>query len=296
MQKVDKERVTKLDIKQVDCLFGTANGILQKLIQKEKEQSKDDELFKKIAHRKNSIEQYIYSTREKMDSKFKDYILPEEKEQLPKLMNTLYDWLYSEDENIYNLDSLNSKSKDMYKVGDPIYSRYSNWESLEENINLLEKAILEIGEKLKNEKETVNLNKDDFDKLNKLINDAINKGKETKSAFDKGERTKQPPIDPKDIKEYKNNLYINTDNVFKDAQKRVDEEKRKKEEEERKKKEEEEKKKKEEEEKKKKEEEEKKKKEEGDKKEEKKEEKKEDVEMKDATKEEKKDSNVMDVE
>ena len=111
MQKVDKERVTKLEIKQVDCLFGTAGGILQRLIQKEKEQSKDDEAFKKISHRKNSIEQYIYSTREKIDSKFTEYILPEEKEKLPKIMDTLYDWLYSEDENRYNLEVLNNKLK-----------------------------------------------------------------------------------------------------------------------------------------------------------------------------------------
>ena len=132
-----------------------------------------------------------------------------------------------------------------------------------------EKKTLINGEAEKlNKKQFTYLTKEDIDKINQLINDAIENAKKKHESTDKAPQIQMPPVPPEEINMLNNNLITNVQKIYDDAEFKVKEEERKrKEEEEKKKKEEEEKNKKEEEEKKKKEEEEKKKKEEEEKKE-----------------------------
>jgi hypothetical protein len=183
-------------------------------------------------------------------------------------MDVLLDWLYSGDEDIFNKATLEAKSKDMLAVGSVIYSRMNNWNKLEENITLLEKAIDKITnaskvewDKLQSKQQTY-LTKDDFEAINQLLQAKLAKVDEFKKKVGEGVRTAEPLVKPEVVEEEKEELKKKVKKVYMDAEFKVKEEERKrKEEEERKKKEEEERKRKEEEEKKKKEEEEKKKKE-----------------------------------
>ena len=84
-----------------------------------------------------------------MESAFKEYITPNEQNELPNLMNTLYNWLYSEDEEIFNLKKLEEKSKDMLNIGNKLYSRFNNWIHLKENLEILNNSITKIKNKLK---------------------------------------------------------------------------------------------------------------------------------------------------
>ena len=280
---VVKDKYQDLKVERIDCLFGTPQGIINQLKEKENTQLKEDLEFKKVLEKKNELEQYIYKTREKMESAFKEYITPNEQNELPNLMNTLYNWLYSEDEEIFNLKKLEEKSKDMLNIGNKLYSRFNNWIHLKENLEILNNSITKIKNAVKNQLDLIEkqqpciLSKEDFDKLKVLIENAEKKLLDSKNKYEEGIKTEEPNINYNDIADYKKNLVDNVKKVYNDADFRVKEEKRKKEEEEKKKKEEEEKKKKEEEEKKKKEEEEKKNKNEN-----------KDIEMKDQTKEEEK--------
>ena len=278
-------------------------GVYDNLLQRENDQENDDKLYLTVSHKKNEIEQYIYATREKFDHELKPHTTAQEKETLNKIMDPILDWLYSDDENIYNKKTLDEKSKDMFELGNKIYSRFNNWTKLNENIVSLEKALIKSQEIIKEEveklaKKTTILIQSDIDNVTKATEAANKSLIDFKAKEAAGDKLKEPELKPDAVSTVTSGLNAAFEAAYKEAQKRKDEEERKRKEEERKKKEEEDKKKKEEEEKKKKEEEEKKKKEE--KKEDKKEEKKdEDVVMKDETQkkeESKKDSNAMDVE
>ena len=242
------------------------------------------------------MEQYIYSTKEKFDSKLKGYYTDKEREELTKYMDELMTWLYSEDEKLYDKPTLEKNSKNMKNLGNEIYKREENWTNLRINYKTFESTVDELTKGVNAEEEKLNkkqktyLTTEDIAKIRQLIEDALANAKKKHELSDKAEQIKVPPVEPSDIDMLNTNLRNNVKKVYDDAEFKVKEEERKrKEEEEKKKKEEEEKKKKEEEEKKKKEEEEKKKKEEeekkknGDKKDEKKDDKKDDK------KEEKKD-------
>ena len=326
MKEKKIETETQLDVDVVETLFGTSKGILEQYLKREKDQAKEDEIFREASRLKNSLEQYIYSTKEKLDSQLKGYYTDAEKGDLTKFMDELMNWLYSEDEKLYDKPTLEAKSKNMKTLGDEIYKRCDNWTTIRNNYNIFESTVNELTTQVKTEedklakKQFTYITNEDAVKINQLIKDAVENAKKKHEQTDKAPQIQVPPVQPDDVKMLNDNLRSNVKKVYDDAKfkveeaerKRKEEEKKKKEEEEKKKKEEEEKKKKEEEEKKKKEEEEKKKdgdKKEGDKKEgDKKYEKKEgdkkdankdkdnDVTMKDANKPEVKKEEQMDVE
>ena len=274
MQEKIIETESKLTCDQVEVLFGTPKGILEQYKNRENAQTKEDKTFHEASSLKNSLEQYIYSTKEKLDSTLKGYYTDEERNNLTQYMDKLMEWLYSEDEKLYDMTTLKEKSKDMTTLGDEIYKRNELWKELEKNYYNLEGVINELDTQCKAEKEKLEkkqftyVTAADIPSIEQLINNCINSAKTKREASDPAPRIQRPPVDPNDISSLAMNLKINVKKIYDDAEFKVKEaERKKKEEEEKKKKEEEEKKKKEEEEKKKKEEEEKKKKE-GEKKEE----------------------------
>ena len=279
MKEKKIETETQLDIDVVETLFGTSKGILEQYLKREKDQNKEDEIFREASNLKNSLEQYIYSTKEKLDSQLKGYYTDPEKGNLTKLMDELMNWLYSEDEKLYDKPTLEAKSKNMKTLGDEIYKRCDNWNTIRNNYNIFESTVNELSAQIKTEedklakKQFTYITKEDSVKINKLIKDAVDNAKKKHALTDKAPQIKVPPVQPDDVKMLTDNLRSNVQKVYDDAKFKVEEAERKRKEEEKKKKEEEEKKKKEEEEKKKKEEEEKKKKE-GDKKDGKKDDKK----------------------
>ena len=263
-KKVDIETPLNIDI--VETLFGTSKGILEQYIKREKNQAKEDEIFHEASSLKNSLEQYIYSTKEKLDSNLKGYYTDKERKDLTQLMDNLMSWLYSDDEKLYDKSTLIEKSKKMKDLGDSIYKRCNDWTNLRNNFNIFESVINELKTSKKGEEEKLNkkqftyLTKEDIVKVNQLINDAIKNAVKKHELSDKAPQIKYPPVQPDEIEKLTNNVRTNVKKLYDDAEFKVKEEERKKKEtEEKKKKEEEEKKKKEEEEKKKKEEDKKKK-------------------------------------
>ena len=61
---------------------------------KENKQTEEDLVFHKASGFKNSLEQYIYATKEKLDGILKGYYTDEERKNLTQFMDKLYEWLY----------------------------------------------------------------------------------------------------------------------------------------------------------------------------------------------------------
>ena len=279
------ETESNLTIDQVEILFGTPKGILEKYTKRENTQSQEDEVFHKASSFKNSLEQYIYATKEKLDTNLKGYYTDDERKNLTVYMDKLYEWLYSDDEKLYDMKTLEEKSKAMKILGDEIYKRNELWDLLRKNFITYESVVGELNAQVKGEKEKLDkkqftyVTMEDINKINELITDSINNAKKKRELCEPAPQINRPPVEPSEIEMLYDNLRKNVKKIYDDAEFKVKEaERKRKEEEEKKKKEEEEKKKKEEEGKK-----------DGEKKEDKKEEKKDpthpdnDVNMKDST-------------
>ena len=268
MQEKLIETETKLDVDQVEILFGTPKGILEKYKQTEIKQTSEDMIFREASSYKNSLEQYIYATKEKLDGKLKGYFIDSERQNLTQFMDKLMEWLYSEDEKLYDMATLKEKSKDMKQIGDEIYKRNELWNELENNFNIYNSTLNEIETQYKNEKDKFDkkqftyVTAEDLQKIEELIKNSIDNAEKKRASCAPAPKTQRPPVDPNDVKMLYDNLKINVKKIYDDAEFKVKEaERKRKEEEEKKRKEEEEKKKKEEEEERKKKEEEEKNKE-----------------------------------
>mgnify|MGYP004451180247 CR=1 FL=1 len=121
MKEVKTETETKLNVNLMDLLFGMSRGILEQYKNRERAQNKDDEIYHEASQLKNSLEQDIYSTREKLDSTLKGFYTDKEKADLSKYMEDLMNWLYSEDEKLYDKPTLEKNSKNMNDLGGAIY-------------------------------------------------------------------------------------------------------------------------------------------------------------------------------
>ncbi len=177
-EKVKKERSTVCIIKLVDCVFGLTQSLLDEITQKEANLENDDKLLRVIKNRRNEIENYIYSTRPKLDNEIAPYITSEEKELLQKYMNEVEDWFYSGDESVYNKQILDEKSKNLNDLGGKIGQRHMSWEKLEEAFNKLEKCInLNIKNLSENDAILLQNEKDEIAKHIQTFNNNLNEGR-----------------------------------------------------------------------------------------------------------------------
>jgi hypothetical protein len=141
VEKVKKERSTICIVKLFECLFGIPQSLLDSITQKEANQENDDRLLTMAINKRNEVENFIYSTRSKLESDLGAHITNEEKENLLSLMRGMEDWLYSGDEEVYNKSVLETKGKDLNDLGTKIYKRYHDWTKLAESLDKLESII-----------------------------------------------------------------------------------------------------------------------------------------------------------
>ena len=85
-----------------------------------------DQLEREKADARNSVEEYVYSMRDKLDYDLNDYIIEADKETFKGVLNSMEDWLYEEGEDqpkkVY-VDKL----AELKKLGDPVVTREQEW-------------------------------------------------------------------------------------------------------------------------------------------------------------------------
>ncbi|PIA14692.1 heat shock protein 70 [Coemansia reversa NRRL 1564] len=122
MRKVKKlVKQAELTVLQASqCLDG---GKLSGLAKGEREMHDADELVGATEIAKNSLEEYIYDIRSKVEYDYKDFVEPnEQKEFLETLMST-EDWLYDEGDDTTK-DAYLERLAGLKAIGEPIAERY----------------------------------------------------------------------------------------------------------------------------------------------------------------------------
>ncbi|RLV96261.1 Heat shock protein SSE1 [Spathaspora sp. JA1] len=121
-------REVKKLVKKNDCVVELESAalppaILQKLIEVENSMVMEDKLVADTEERKNTLEEYIYDLRGKLDDQYSEFASPEEKEKLTGMLTKTEDWLYDD-----GYDSTKgkyiAKYEELASIGNVIRGRY----------------------------------------------------------------------------------------------------------------------------------------------------------------------------
>ena len=217
--------VMNLNFELIKENFGLSKDSLDYLKFQEIERDKKDLIIKESITYKNSLEEYIYNTRDKMDKKgqFEGYYTPQEKEKLIDEMDKLMKWLYSDDKDIYNIIKLEQNSLPMKSISEPIYSRYNEWKKLNEQYNIMKQLITEktsyytsLEDKIKKgEVNDININLDKISKIQQIIQQEFNNLEVIIYQTDKEQKIKMPSIKSNDVQNLINEFNKKIENILK---------------------------------------------------------------------------------
>ncbi|KAF9982909.1 adenyl-nucleotide exchange factor sse1 [Mortierella antarctica] len=139
-----KKLVKKGDLPVVSATTAMDRAVVAELREKEMEMIASDKLVVDTEMAKNTLEEYIYDTRSKVNGgAYKDFADPANKDQFIQDLNDAENWLYDEgDETTKSV--YNAKLSELHVVGNPIIHRYREAEArpnaareLRETINQL---------------------------------------------------------------------------------------------------------------------------------------------------------------
>ncbi|KAG0208241.1 adenyl-nucleotide exchange factor sse1 [Mortierella sp. GBA30] len=138
-----KKLVKKGDLPVVSATSSLDRAVATELREKEMELIASDKLVVDTEMAKNTLEEYIYDTRSKVDGVYRDFINPADKEKFVQDLNDAENWLYEEgDETTKSIYA--AKLAELHVVGKPVVERYREVEAranaareLRESINHL---------------------------------------------------------------------------------------------------------------------------------------------------------------
>lgn len=139
-ETVTKKKFKKIDLEVVADVFGITKEGLKESLELEAAMANEDRVIIETADKRNELESYIYSMRDKLDLSLKDFATADDRDSLKKLMDASEDWLYNDGfdstktEYIKKLDELKVK-------GNPIENRFADFEARPAALEALRKQL-----------------------------------------------------------------------------------------------------------------------------------------------------------
>ena len=200
--------------------FGLTREFIEILQNEEINRDENDLLMKEVITFKNSLEEYIYKTRDKINlNELEGNFSQKVKEDLLKEMEEVMQWLYSNDEDLYNIHKLEEKSKKMKNLGDLFYIRLNGWDKLKQELTKMEKLLYEklsefatIEDEIKRgEKKGMTL--EQINKINEYIQKEFNNYEAKMYEIDVSDKTKKPKITVIDVQNMVNTFSNNIERM-----------------------------------------------------------------------------------
>jgi len=85
-----------------------------------------DQLEKEKIDAKNSVEEYVYNMREKIEYSLREYITDEDRSKFLEQLSATEEWLYDEGEDQAKKVYVN-RLKELQKLGDAVEQREREW-------------------------------------------------------------------------------------------------------------------------------------------------------------------------
>jgi len=92
----NKKRFKKIDLEVVAEYPGLTKNDVKEAIELEASMAFEDKLIVETADKRNELESYLYTMRDKVDGPLKNFGKKDELEKLKSLMNNAEDWLYND--------------------------------------------------------------------------------------------------------------------------------------------------------------------------------------------------------
>lgn len=234
VEKIKKERKTNCLIKLVSCAYGHDSSTMANWIQREAVQEREDLTLKYCKDRRNEIETFIYTTKEKLNNELQPYSDQTETATILKILQDTETWLYNNHEETLNKATIEDIYNKTITPAQKIYKRKTDWEGLEQALNYLKNGINSNVNRYDKQfilaKEGKSVLKDkDLQEISKLIqnyNDLYNKTVESVKNIP---RFVDCPVNHADITKGEGEFEDKINRVFVEAEKRAMEENKKKE-------------------------------------------------------------------
>ncbi|CAL0322034.1 unnamed protein product [Lupinus luteus] len=122
-----KKKVKKTNIPVTEVVYGAMVHVdVQKAVEKEFEMALQDRVMEETKDKKNAVEAYVYDMRNKLNEKYQEYVIAQEREEFIAKLQEVEDWLYEDGEDetkgVYV-----AKLEELKKQGDPIEQRYKEY-------------------------------------------------------------------------------------------------------------------------------------------------------------------------
>ena len=150
-------------------------------------------------NKRNEIENFVYSTREKLNGDLAYYVNSADSELLLQQMQIMEDWLYSGDENVYVKSILEDKAKGLNELGSKIYKRYHDWERLKESLFIFGRSLNELVKKSNDANQSINLTQTEKDEVSKLLADNTNYCNQSEQQINTPQRFSDAPQKFEDV-------------------------------------------------------------------------------------------------
>lgn len=135
-----KKRFKKTDLEVIVETTGLSKDDIKAALELEASMANEDRIITETADKRNELESYIYSMRDKLDGELKEYSSKDETQKLKLLLTESEDWLYGD-----GFDSVKSeytrKIDALRMIGDKIEKRYNESQSRSYEIDKLKKQI-----------------------------------------------------------------------------------------------------------------------------------------------------------
>lgn len=135
-----KRKYRAIDLEVVSTFFGLSKENIKTALEVEASMAFEDNLIVETSDRRNELEAYIYSMRDKVDGSLKPYSSSEEKSNFKALLTSAEDWLYGD-----GFDSTKQmyvrKIEELKALGNPIENREKEAEGRGQAIDGLRKQI-----------------------------------------------------------------------------------------------------------------------------------------------------------
>jgi len=121
---VTKTRTIKKDV-GYQMLFSSAFNpkVLQDAIESELEMALNDRIQYETKDCKNSVEEYVYTLRDKMYAEYNDFVQEDTRSEISAQLEKVEDWLYDEGEDEKKSTYIN-KLQEIQQLGNPIKLRF----------------------------------------------------------------------------------------------------------------------------------------------------------------------------
>jgi len=168
-----------------------------------------DRQIRELQERKNDLESYIYSMRDRVSGgNLSDYIAQADKDTFLKLLEEMENWLYEEEAETANKSLFISKLDELKKFGEPPAERYREEEQRPDAYRELEKVLTEYSNLAATQDPAYeHIDAEARAKVTECVNEATTWMNNMKSAQEAKSKTEPMACTCKDIYQKKDNVY-----------------------------------------------------------------------------------------